>query len=464
MKNFSHDTRSYRTWLLGLLCSSLLGMFTCGLALAQISGSVVIARIDGTINPATDDYLRTSLQKAHEEKARLFVLFMNTPGGLLPSMQSMVSRLLESDIPSVVYVHPSGGGAISAGVFITLAGNISVMAPGTSIGAAHPVSGDGQEMTADVRAKLENFAATLAKSIAERRGKNVEWAEKAVRESVAITANEAQEKGVIDFIAPDLDNLLAQLESRTVSIKGNTIALTGVKDSPRREFPMSFKQIIINILADPNIAILLGLAAMLGLGLEFYHPGALFPGIIGAVCLILSLTSVQVLPINYGGIALLVLSVVFFVVEMTMPTFGIWGFAGIISLILGSIYVVDTDMVWSVEGFQVNYLLIGSIAGFVGLAILAVGMLVIKDRKRPVFTGREGMVGKVGTVRSAFVENSIGEKEGKIFVSGEIWSAVLDAKSAAIAVGDKVVVNAVDDTELKLVVGTKPVRDSSFVA
>jgi len=227
---------------------------------------------------------------------------------------------------------------------------------------------------------------------------------------------------------------------------------------------MSFKQIIINILADPNIAILLGLAAMLGLGLEFYHPGALFPGIIGAVCLILSLTSVQVLPINYGGIALLVLSVVFFVVEMTMPTFGIWGFAGIISLILGSIYVVDTDMVWSVEGFQVNYLLIGSIAGFVGLAILAVGMLVIKDRKRPVFTGREGMVGKVGTVRSAFVENSIGEKEGKIFVSGEIWSAVLDAKSAAIAVGDKVVVNAVDDTELKLVVGTKPVRDSSFVA
>ena len=200
----------------------------------------------------------------------------------------------------------------------------------------------------------------------------------------------------------NLDKLLGELEGKTVTVAGSPVTLKNYRDAPRTQIPMSFKQVVVNILSDPNIAILLGLGAMLGIGIELYHPGLIFPGICGAICLILSLTAAQVLPISYGGVLLLLLGVSFFAVELMAPSFGIWGGAGIVCLVLGSIYFVDTDLVWSVDGFGVNKLLVGSVAALAGLILLGVVYLAISSKKRRVTTGKEGLVGKVAVVKKSF--------------------------------------------------------------
>jgi membrane-bound serine protease (ClpP class) len=415
-------------------------LFTYGLiikassshAIGEVTSSnrpVVLLTIDGTINPASDDYLKTSIKSASEKNAQLIILRLNTPGGLLPSMQSMVESLLESPIPVVVYVSPSGAGAISAGVFITLAGHFAVMSPGTTIGAAHPVTGGGEDITGDMRTKIENASASLIRAISEQRGKNIEWAEKAVRESVSITDREALEINVIDFIAGDLNKLLIELEGKTSNVKGNPVTLTNLQNAPQETIEMSFKQKVVNILSDPNIAILLGLAAILGIGIELYNPGAMLPGIVGVICLVLSLTAAQVLPINYGGLALLILGFIFFIIELFLPAFGMWGIAGIICLVIGSIYLIDTDLVWSVGGFAVDKVFIGGIAGIVGGVLLLVVYLVLKSSTSPVTTGKEGLVQKTGSVRKEFSPDPNGKYAvGMIMVMGEIWKARTDIK------------------------------------
>lgn len=410
------------------------------------NGPVYLISINGPINPATDDFLRTSIDKAQAANARVLVIQLNTPGGLLTSMQTMVESLLEAPIPTVVYVSPKGGGAISAGVFITMAGHVAVMAPGTTIGAAHPVSGGGQDIQGDMREKLENFAASHIKAIAEERGRNVKWAEQAVRESVAITAQEALDEGVIDFLAGDLDKLLEELEGRTVKVKGEPVSLTGLKDAPLQTVEMSFKQYVVNILADPNIAILLGLGAMLGIGLELYHPGGILPGVFGAICLVLSLIAAQVLPINVGGVVLLLLGFALFAVELFLPSFGIWGGAGIICLVLGSIYVVDTDMVWGIEGFEVDRWFIGSIAGTVGVVLLVVSLLAVRAQGRKVSTGREGLVGQTGKVLLDFkADPKENAAFGKVQVMGEIWNGRAELGAAKeLSAGDKMVVVSIE--------------------
>ena len=414
-----------------LLFFVLWGALVLPFALAKPSGGgpIVVATIDGTINPATDEYLRNAIEAAEKKDAALLVLKLNTPGGLLDSMQRMVTSLLQSKVPTVVYVYPSGSGAISAGMFITIAGHYAVMAPGTQIGAAHPVTGGGDDIKGDMREKVENFAATLAKSIAEQRGKNTEWAEQSVRESVAITDREAYEKKVIDFIASDLSKLLSELEGKTVNVSGESITFSDLSAHPVEEVELTLKQVVLNVLCDPNIAIFLGLGAMIGIGIELYHPGGIFPGILGAICLVLSLTASQVIPINYGGAALLVLSVLFFAVEAFSPSFGLWGAAGIVSLILGSIYFVDTDMVWSVDGFEVNRLMVGSVAAIAGVLIVLLGFLVFKDRARPVVTGREGLIGRCARVKREFLLQPDGlTYVGKVQVVGELWNAKLEGE------------------------------------
>ena len=356
----------------------------------------------------------------------------------------MVEHLLQSKIPTAVYVYPIGGGAISAGVFVTLAGNIAAMSPGTTIGAATPVQGTGQSIEGDMKAKVENFAVSFAKAISEQRGRNFEWAEKAVREAQSITDREAIEKKVIDIIARDLDDLLIQMEGRVVNVDNKQVKLTGLKDAPRRSIDMTWKQSILNILTDPNILILLGLGALLGLGIEFYHPGMVFPGVVGIICLVLALTGAAVLPINYGGVALLLLAVAFFVAEVFVPSFGALGIAGIICLVLGAIYLVDTEMVWAVEGFTVDKLFIGSIAGIVGLILFGIGIAVIRSQTSEVKTGIEAMIGKTATVDVGFGED---EKylRGKVSVMGEIWNARLEEDSKMqLKKGDQVKIVALE--------------------
>jgi membrane-bound serine protease (ClpP class) len=441
--------------VLGLSCVPMLdgGM---AYSAAPDGRPVVVININGPINPAADDYLKTSLAIAKQRNAKLFVLMLNTPGGLLTSMQTMVESLLESSIPTAVYVSPSGGGAISAGAFVTLAGHFAVMAPGTTIGAAHPVMGTGGDVEGKMGEKVENFTASLIKAIAEQRGRNAQWAEKAVRESVSVTDREALKEKIIDLVAPDLDSLLGQLEGKKISIGGKEIILENLAAAPRENLEMSFKQRVVNVLSDPNIAILLGLGAMLGIGIELYHPGAVLPGVFGAICLVLSLTAAQVLPISMGGVALLLLSAVFFTVEFFMPTFGIWGAAGIVCLVIGSIYFVDTEMVWGVEGFTVDKGMIGGIATAAGLLLLLVIYLAISASSRKVSTGREGLVGKIGTVKIPFAEEpGSGVRKGKVEVMGEIWNARVAAHGDLPQAGAKVRVEAVEEGLQLLIV---PVR------
>lgn len=387
------------------------------------SGPIVTIKIDGTINPAVDDYVKTSLERAKMENAQLFIIEINTPGGLLNSMESITKNLLESPIPTVVFVGPAGSRAVSAGMFITLAAHFAVMAPGTTIGAAHPVTSDGGNVQSDMRDKLENYVSSFARSIAEQRSRNVEWADKAVRESVAITDREALEKGVINFISSDMDHLISELEGRSVSIQGRNINLDKLAKAKREFYPMTFKQKVVNLLADPSVAVLLGLAAVLGIMMELYHPGTAVPGVIGVICLVLSLTASQVIPINYGGIALLILGTAFVVAELYVPSFGIWGIAGTICFILGAIYAVDTDLVWSADSYGVERAYLAAFALFVGGLITSLALYVKKHRRGVVMTGSEGLVGVAGEIISWSLDKKRNYWSGKVRVHNELWHA-----------------------------------------
>lgn len=411
---------------------SLLLISLMSFSIAESKGaSIYKISIDGSINPATDDFLKTAIKEAEAAKAKLFILTLNTPGGLLTSTQTMVESIFKSEIPVVVYVSPTGASATSAGVFLTLAAHYAVMAPGTTIGAAHPVSGAGQNVEGDMREKIENYAASQIKAIAEQRKRNVAWAEDAVRKSVSITDSEAVKEKVVDFIAKDLAELLAMLEGKEIEKEeGRKILLSDLRLAQIVEFEMSFKQKLVNVLSDPNIAMLLGLAAMLGLGIEFYNPGLLFPGIVGVICLVLSLTATQVLPINYGGVALLVLAAIFFIAEFMLPSFGLWGGAGLICLVLGAIYAIDTDQVWSSSGFGVDKVMIGSVAAIVGAVLILISILSLRTLKLKVSTGKEGLIGKTATVKSEFkLSNDKTKFVGKVLLMGELWRAEVAANN-----------------------------------
>jgi membrane-bound serine protease (ClpP class) len=427
------------TRVIAILLISLL-FSTAGLC---AESPVIVLEINGTINPATDDYLKTGLAAAKEAKASAVVVKLNTPGGLLTSMQSMVQSLLESDIPTIVYVSPSGASATSAGVFITLAGHVAVMAPGTTIGAAHPVGSGGEDIQGDTRTKVENFSVSLIRAISEQRSRNVQWAEKAVRESVSITDRDAVAEKIIDFSANDLDSLLEQLGGRTVSVKGSPTTLPELKSAPRKSIPMSFKQQVVNILSDPNIAMFIGLAALAGIGIEFYHPGLILPGVIGAICLILSLTAAQVLPINIGGAALFGLGVMFIVIETLSPGIFIWGIAGVICLVLGSVYLIDTEVLWGFGSYQIDYASVGGSAGLLGVVLLLLGAAAAKAIRSPVQSGLESLIGQSAVVKEPF--KVVGEfATGRIELNGELWRAEIPGETP-LQPGDRVKVVAMGD-------------------
>lgn len=445
--------RAYAFGVLGLL-SLLLGAFSTVRAdLPQ--GPVIILTIDSTINPATADYLRTGLSYAAARDAKLVIVRLNTPGGLLSSMQLMVENLLQSKVPTVVFVSPNGAGAMSAGMFITLAGNFAVMSPGTTIGAAHPVLSGGQDITGDMGQKIENFSVSLAKSIAEQRGRNTKWAEEAVRESVAATATEAKSEGVVDFIASDIEHIYAELEGKTVQAGGRNVTFSGLKDSVSEDVPMSLKQRVLNYLADPNIAMLLGMGALLGIAVELYHPGAIFPGMFGAICLVLSLIAGQALPINVGGVVLMLLGAAFCVAEAFVPSFGALGIVGTICVAFGAIYAIDEDQVFSAAGFQIDRVAIFGGAFFVGACLLYVARIVYKTRSAKVSTGREGLIGQEGRVLTDFEIDSGNRYIGKVRVRGEIWRASISETDSEPPVRNQVVIVLQVGNDMTLVVQKK---------
>ena len=378
--------------------------------------------VDATINPAVADFIRESIEQAAQQGALALIVQLDTPGGLLSSTKTIVKDLLDAPLPVIVYVAPGGSGAISAGVFITMAGTIAAMAPGTTIGAAHPVAGGGQDIEGDMREKVENFTASFSESIARRRGRNIEWAEQAVRESVAITETEALEKQVIDLVASDVQDLLRQVSGRTVEVGSteqtlNFAAAQGAGGSfyvVRQE--MRLKHKVLNILAHPQIAYLLMMAGILGLYLEFSNPGLLFPGLVGALCLILALTAFQVLPINYTGLVLIFLGLALLVTELFLPSFGILGVGGLVAFVMGSLFLFDSP---DAELAPDRGVIFGAALG-VGLFILIAGSLSMQAYRRRPVTGTEGLIGELGEVRERLAPR------GKVWLHGEYWNAESD--------------------------------------
>lgn len=399
--------------------------------------------IDASINPAVGDFIHENIDQSAQEGALALIIQLDTPGGLLNSTKSIVKDMLGAPLPVLLYVSPSGAGAGSAGVFITLAGHIAAMAPGTTIGAAHPVASGGQNIEGDMREKIENFTVSFIESIAQRRGRNVEWAEKAVRESVSITEVEALEKNVVDFVATDVHDLLAQAGGRAVEVGSEKITLDfSAAQLGEGRFnivtvEMRLKHKVLNILADPNIAYLLMMAGMLGLYLEFSNPGLLLPGLAGGICLILALTAFQVLPINYTGLVLIGLGMALLIAEMFLPSFGILGVSGIAAFVLGSLFLFDTpDAELAVDR---GIIFAASLA--VGTFMFIVGSLAVRAWRRPVASGMEGLQGEIGEVRTPLTP------QGKVWVHGEYWTAQSDEE---IEVGQKVQIVEIDHMILRV--------------
>ena len=405
---------------------------------AGATGPIVLLVVDGMINPATADYIRDGIATAEERSAEAVVIQLDTPGGLLDSTKLIVKDMLGAPVPVLVYVAPSGAGATSAGVFITMAANVAAMAPGTNIGAAHPVGGQGQDIPGDMREKAENFAASLGRTIAERRGRNVEWAEKAVRDSVSITEREAVEQKVVDFMATDLEDLLGKAQGRTVDVQGRSIVLN-TAHKPLERFDMRLRQRLLDLIAHPNIAYLLMMAGLLGLYVEFTNPGVVFPGVAGAICLLLAAAALQVLPINYTALALIGLGAVMLVAEAFLPTFGVVGVGGIVAFILGSLLLFDTPD----STLRVDRGLIAATGLTLGAFTFLVGWLVVRTQRQRSTVGAEGMVGTVGEVRRVIVPG----RQVKVFVRGEYWDA--DAE-AALDVGDPIEVVGVYGLRLRV--------------
>jgi membrane-bound serine protease (ClpP class) len=398
---------------------------------------VDLIAIDGAINPASADFISDSITRATTDGAAALLIELDTPGGLLSSAQTIVKALLNADVPVMVYVAPAGASAASAGTFVTEAANIAAMAPGTTIGAAHPVELGGQSLTGPMDTKIENFTASFAKTIARQRGRNETWVEDAVRKSTTIGEDEALKLRVIDIVAPDVRSLLAQASGRQVKVaRGRTIKLELAGATVRRS-AMRFGDSLLNRLADPDVMYLLMVAGMLGLYFEFAHPGVFLPGVAGAICLLLALASFEVIPINFAGLLLIFLGAGLLISEVFVTSYGILGMGGVAAFVIGSLLLVNraqTDL-------TINRGIIVGAAGAMSALILGVGYLAMRSHRRRTTTGREGLIGEIGVVREAIAPGA----PGLLFVHGELWRAV---STVSIDAGARASVAAVHGLEL----------------
>ena len=341
--------------LVSLFSPGLPVLGTTGMALA--GDEVMIIELEGPINPGTAIYVVRGLERAKDQGVALAIIRLDTPGGLASSMRSIIKAILNSPIPVVVYVGPSGAGAASAGVMITVAGHIAAMANGTNIGAAHPVSTGGKDIGGTMSEKVVNDMAAYARGIAENKGRNGEWVEKAIRESVSITADEALAKNVVDLVVKDMDHLLKDLDGMEVNMPAGKITLK-TSDLKKVHFKPGLRDKILKTISDPNIAYILMMIGLAGLYFEFSHPGAIFPGVVGAISLILAFFSFQTLPVNYAGLILIILAIIFFIAEVKVASYGILSIGGLISLTLGSIMLFE-DVGVSLKLIMPTILLVG---------------------------------------------------------------------------------------------------------
>lgn len=396
-----------KTKLLGI-AAIMLFLLIATEVLAEQS-EVYIIKVADAISPGTADFIKTGIKTAEEKAATVIIIELDTPGGLAESMRLIVQNILGSKVPVVVFVSPSGARAASAGVMITMAADVAAMAPGTNIGAAHPVGAGGKDIDGTMSEKIINDMVAQAQSVAEQRGRNAQWVEAAIRESVSVTETEALKENIIDLIAQDTDDLIKQLNGRELKGKG-VLNLANAKKVVLEE---TLRTKILKTISNPNIAYILMMIGLAGLYFELSHPGAIFPGVIGGIALILAFFAMQTLPVNYAGILLIVLAIIFFIMEMKITSYGLLSVAGIVSLLLGSLMLFEAptaDMKLSLRVVLPTVILI---SGF----FVAVASLVFRAQISKPATGSMGLVGEIGVVKKALTP------EGKVFVHGELWNA-----------------------------------------
>ena len=374
--------------------------------------TVATIAIEGVISPVTLRLIEAAIERASADRAQALVIKLDTPGGLERSMRAIVQRMLNAEVPVIVYVAPTGARAASAGVFITMAAHVAAMAPATNIGAAHPVALGGGADKESMR-KIENDAAAFIRTVARERGRNADWAEKAVRESVSVTEREALKLKIIDLVADSVPDLLDKIDGRAVkTTKGEVILAT--RGAPLKAIEIGMRDRFLNVITDPNVAYVLMMLGMLGLFFELSNPGVILPGIIGGISLILAFFAMQSLPVNYAGLLLILFAIVLFVAEIKIVSHGVLAIGGIVSMALGSLMLFDAPDV----GFRISWWVIApSVAATAGLFLFVVGAGLRALTRRPML-GAAGLVGEVGVARGALAP------QGQVALHGEIWNAI----------------------------------------
>ncbi len=397
---------------------------------------VIVAHINDAIGPVTKDYVNRIIEQAAVLRPDCIIFLMDTPGGLDASMRSIIKDILASPVPVVIFVYPAGGRAASAGALISLASHVVAMAPSTNIGAAHPVPVGQGKMDDEMLAKVTNDAAAYARGLAKKRGRDTEWAEKIVRESISSTAEEVLELGVIDLIANDLEDLLEKLDGRTVDVNGEKVTLSTAGAIVIEENP-SLRERFLARISDPNSAYLLLLLGIFGIFFELQNPGAIFPGVAGGISILLAFFALQLLPVNLAGLALIFLAIVMFLLEIKIPSGGLLTIGGVISMLIGSIMLIDSPMPFMRVSLSV---IVPTVIFTTLFFVFAVGM-GLRAQTKKVTTGDRGIVGETGTAKT-----DIGET-GSVFVHGEFWNAHSDTKISA---NTKIQVVAVEGMKLKV--------------
>jgi len=402
----------------------------------QEKAPVFTIEVDGIINPATAKFIIESIDQAAQQGAQCLIIQLDTPGGLMESMRIIVKKILSANIPIIVYVAPSGGRAASAGVFITMSAHIAVMAPSTHIGAAHPVSlGEGKE-SKTMSEKIVNDTVSYIKTTAKARGRNVDWAEQAVRKSVSITEEEAVKLNVVDFISPNLQDLLTKIDGKILKFDGITRTLL-TKGIQPRSVQMSWRYRFLDIISNPTIAYILLMLGIYGIFFELSNPGAILPGVVGGIFLILAFYALQMLPINFAGLALILFAIILFIAEIKVVSHGLLAVGGVISLFLGSLMLIENPTEYMRISLSV---IIPAVVVSGAFFVFAVTMAIRARLQKPT-TGMEGLIGEIGIASTPIVP------EGKVAIHGEIWDVVSDQN---IERGEKVQVIGVVNLKMKV--------------